>query len=164
MDWRSGKVHHAPARDPPFNPPAGHDDGYEEGEDEESSYGHIPPVAHRNTTYDDANAPFSDENRFRDSDAPTSAGMPGGYGGGGIPAGRPSMDAYGAFSDPAPSGFGNAPPTPPAPASPSAAPAVSRTMQYADPYAVIRANVGAPAGAAPPTSTPPSYESYPGYR
>lgn len=165
MDWRSGRL--TRPRDPPFHPPVEvHEEGYEEGDDEESSYHHIPPVSHRATTYDDNNAqssPFSDNNRFRDSGAPPSAPLGGGYGGGGIPAGRPSMDAYGAFSDPAPSGFGAATPPPP-PDSPSGMPqpAVSRTMQYADPYAAVRASINPPPGAAP--STPPSYETYQGYR
>lgn len=157
MDWRSGRL--TRPRDPPFHPPVEvHEGGYEEGDDEESSYHHIPPVSHRATTYDDSNAqssPFSDNSRFRDSDAPSNA-SPGGYGGGGIPAGRPSMDAYGAFSDPAPSGF--APPSP----SGMPQPAVSRTMQYADPYAAIRSSINPSSEPAP--STPPSYETYQGYR
>jgi len=199
MDWRSGKMAHP--RDPPFYPPVVAEQVFEDGDDEESSYTHIPPVHHRSSTYDDSNAntssPFSDANRFRDSGgAPLSAGPPG-YGGGGlgmVPAGRPSMDAYGAFSDPPPSGFGgsggvspaSAPPPPPPPMSSSGfggappvtssgyggapvspdggAPAVSRTMQYADPYAVVRASIGAPVGGQSESNTPPSYESYQGYR
>ena len=162
MDWRSGRLPRP--RDPPFHPPVEvHEEGYEEDNDEESSYHHIPPVSHRTTTYDDNNAqssPFSDNSRFRDSDVPSSV-LPGGeYGGGGVPAGRPSMDAYGAFSDPAPSGFGSvAPPTSPG-GMPQ--PAVSRTMQYADPYAAVRASINPSLGAA--SSTPPSYETYQGYR
>ena len=42
------------------------------------------------------------------------------------------------------------------------APAVSRTMQYADPYAAVRASIGAPVSEE--ANTPPSYESYQGYR
>lgn len=192
MDWRSGKMAHP--RDPPFYPPAMPEQVFEDGEDEESSYTHIPPVQHHNSTYGDSNAnvnsPFSDANRYRG--APPSASTPG-YAGGGlgaVPAGRPSMDVYGAFSDPPPSGFGgsnggvsptSAPPpmsssgfggAPPmsssgyggaAPVSSNGgggAPAVSRTMQYADPYAAVRASIGTP----PETHTPPSYESYQGYR
>ena len=104
MDWRSGKMAHP--RDPPFHPPVVHEQVFDEGEDEESAYSHIPPVSHRGSAYDDSNAhsPFSDGNRFRDSGAPMSSATPV-YGG--LPAGRPSMDAYGAFSDPPPSGFGN---------------------------------------------------------
>jgi hypothetical protein len=207
MDWRSGKMAHP--RDPPFHPPAVHEQVFDQGEDEESAYSHIPPVSHRGSTYDDPNAnmnsPFADSNRFRDSGAPMSATTPG-YGGGVgsgmmIPAGRPSMDAYGAFSDPPPSGFGNgsggmtpttpapppshmptsssgygapppvtssgyAVPPPPPPVTSSgfagAAP-VSRTMQYADPYAAVRASIGPPASLSD-ASTLPSYESYQGYR
>ncbi len=81
------------------------------------------------------------------------------------------MDAYGAFSDPAPTGFGPASPNysaaspartatgPPIIPEPDLGPRVSRTMQYADPYAAVRASV---AGQAP--SSPPSYENYTGYR
>ena len=97
--------------------------------------------------------------------------------------GRPSMDAYGAFSDPAPSGFGTsrynqaasgytnshstAPSArsnsggPPVLPEPDLGPMVSRTMQYADPYAAVRASIAGGSGS--PTSVPPSYESYQGY-
>ena len=166
MDWRSGKL--AGPRDPPFNPPEAHEEGYayghEEEEEESTAYSSIPPVSQRQTTYDDAGAPaspFADPSRYRDSDATAYSPAPAG-----IPAGRPSMDAYGAFSDPAPSGFGTgspggyAAPAPPASPPPPPQPAVSRTMQYADPYAAVRATIGQPA-----PSTPPSYDGYSsGYR
>jgi hypothetical protein len=80
-------------------------------------------------------------------------------------AGRPSIDAYGAFSDPAPSGYPaitsptrqqSAPRIP----EPDFEPRVSRTMQYADPYAAVRASITQP----PEYSTPPSYEGGGGYR
>jgi hypothetical protein len=74
------------------------------------------------------------------------------------PALRPSMDAYGAFSDPAPSGFGGVSTTYAPPPSDPATPRVSRTMQYADPYAAVRASL------ATSTTSPPSYEPYTGYR
>lgn len=86
------------------------------------------------------------------------------------PASRPSMDAYGAFSDPAPSGFGgvSASYAPAASESGPGAPRVSRTMQYADPYAAVRASLatssGAGAGTGAPAPTSSSYESYTGYR
>jgi len=101
-------------------------------------------------------------------------------------AGRPSMDAYGAFSDPAPSGFGTsrynqvtndyphsystAPPVrsnavgPPILPEPDLGPMVSRTMQYADPYAAVRASIAGQQGGSPTSAVPPSYESYQGYR
>lgn len=96
------------------------------------------------------------------------------------------MDAYGAFSDPAPSGFGSSTqgyaPAPTgytggyASASPSrtgtappilpepdmGGPMVSRTMQYADPYAAVRASIAG--GSTSPTGRPPSYDGYAGYR
>ncbi|KAF7978838.1 hypothetical protein HWV62_44639 [Athelia sp. TMB] len=135
MDWRSGKL--AGPRDPPFNPPEAHEEGYayghEEEEEESTAYSSIPPVSQRQTTYDDTGAaasPFADPSRYRDSDATAYSPAPAG-----IPAGRPSMDAYGAFSDPAPSGFGTGSPggyavPAPAPATPPPPPqpAVSRTM------------------------------------
>jgi hypothetical protein len=91
------------------------------------------------------------------------------------------MDAYGAFSDPAPSGFGTAlynqaangyttlphlegPPILPEPDL--GGPMVSRTMQYADPYAAVRATIAGQQGPVSPTSVlpPPSYDTYVGYR
>ncbi|KAG6334110.1 hypothetical protein ID866_4972 [Astraeus odoratus] len=138
----------------------------------------IPSVATatpRQSTYDDsngANSPFSDSNRFSGAfsaaPAPASTVYPNsgyrnsGYSGYSTPpaaTSRHSVDAYGAFSDPSPTGFGGAtssyalPPT----ADPNT-PRVSRTMQYADPYAAVRASISAST-----TSTaPPSY-TYTGY-
>lgn len=75
---------------------------------------------------------------------------------------RQSFDAYGAFSDPAPSGFASAN-TPPAFAPPSSPPPenprVSRTMQYADPYARVRDAVSG-TGSPPPAQGYSSYTSY----
>ncbi|KAG1781804.1 hypothetical protein EV702DRAFT_1073515 [Suillus placidus] len=81
-------------------------------------------------------------------------------------ASRPSMDAYGAFSDPAPSGFGgvSASYAPTASETGSGAPKVSRTMQYADPYAAVRASLATSAGTGAPAPTGSSYEPYTGYR
>lgn len=185
-DWRSGKL--SGPRDPPFAPPSAQEEGYayshEEEEEEDTAYSSIPPVSQRQTTYEDNGSPFADPaaGRYRDSDATAYSGAPT------LPpisAGRPSMDAYGAFDDPAPSGFGPGSPggygqsapqsgygqaapqtayaapapnyaaPPPAPATPPA-PAVSRTMQYADPYAAVRATIGQPQAPA----TPPTYDAY----
>lgn len=68
------------------------------------------------------------------------------------------MDAYGAFDDPTPSGY-DQPYQPP----------VSRTMQIADPYAAVKANLGAGNGVGhnPPVLPPlPNYNDtgYSGYR
>jgi len=139
VDWRNGKS--IPRRDPNFNPPAqmyAHEEFEEDDDDEESRYNvpmhvsstqppQLPPF--RQSTAEDVTSPFSDANQYQPA------------------AGRPSMDAYGAFSDPAPSGFGSTSPTTPT--------GVSRTMQYADPYAAVRATISNP--------QPPSYE-YQGYR
>ncbi|KAF8636808.1 hypothetical protein AX17_003246 [Amanita inopinata Kibby_2008] len=179
--WRTGKL--AASRDPTFIPP--HDD---EGDDEESTHNSISPanrpafmVAAADNRYDNPgviNSTFEDPNRY--SSATAYSGYP--TSGTSVPSSipRPSMDAYGAFSDPAPSGFINTPaaasnyaasnsvqnhpPIQPAPSntSPSvlfnsnAAPRVSRTMQYADPYAAVRTSLAG-------QGSPPSYESYSGY-
>ncbi|KAH7106457.1 hypothetical protein BKA62DRAFT_687206 [Auriculariales sp. MPI-PUGE-AT-0066] len=83
----------------------------------------------------DATSPFDDSNRYSGYSAPT----------------RQSMDPYGAFNDDAPSGYDN-----------GEAPGVSRTMQYADPYAAARGRVaqGSPQGG--PQSGPPGYDNYGG--
>ncbi|KAG8213158.1 hypothetical protein J3R82DRAFT_11566 [Butyriboletus roseoflavus] len=135
----------------------------------------LPPAATapRRSIHDNSDVtslPFADSNRWSavtpTTTAPSatayssSAPRSNGYVTPPAAASRPSLDAYGAFSDPAPSGFGGvsssfAPPT----AGDSNAPRISRTMQYADPYAAVRASLAA-SGHAPP----PSYESYSGYR
>lgn len=135
LDWRSGKSDLR--RDPNFNPPAemhAHED--DDDDDDESRYEHVssnapqlPPM--RRTTAEELSSPFSDEHRYRPDAEPKP---------------RPSIDTYGAFSDPAPSGFG-APPSP----------GVSRTMQYADPYAAVRASLGN-APPMPQPAPPPTYE------
>jgi len=151
-DWRDGKLEGPRPRDPPFTrPPTDHGHIDEEEGDEESIYQQVrsPRPTASNRVEDNSNtpnSPFADTNRY-------TAG-----------ASRPSMDAYGAFSDPAPSGFGssNQPPVLP---EVDVGPRVSRTMQYADPYAAVRAQIAAgdaPAGTATPP--PPGYESYQGYR
>ncbi|KAL1745770.1 hypothetical protein HDZ31DRAFT_62857 [Schizophyllum fasciatum] len=164
--WRSGKLHTGP-RDPPFQrPDVDEDDEFDGRPDEESSYHQIPPVRTSvatapTTRYDNSSSPtspFSDNNRYQP--ASNFAAAP-------PAAARPSMDAYGAFSDPAPTGFGASPggaqgysPSgPPVLPEPDVGPRVSRTMQYADPYAAVRASlVGGQ------QTTPPTYESYTGYR
>ena len=130
-------------------------------------------AAPRQSTYDNsdaANSPFADSNRWSTATTTTAApnttaytsGAPrtSGYVTPPAAVSRQSLDAYGAFSDPAPSGFGGVSSSfaPPAAGDPNA-PRVSRTMQYADPYAAVRASLAA-SGHAPP----PSYESYSGYR
>lgn len=151
-DWRSGKLHSP--RDPPFTRPAGRD---EDDYDEESGFTTIPPP--RSNTYDNSDSPASPsaDSHARPSSGytPTPPSFPSGPA-----AGRPSMDAYGAFSDPAPSGFGTGGYTPtgavPTIPEPEFGARVSRTMQYADPYAAVRASI-AGGGQNPPG--PPSYES-----
>lgn len=157
-DWRSGKGGLRP-RDPPFEHPT--EDLEYEDEDEESSY---HPTEARRSRYDeppaDANTPYS-ENRYSNPPPPsippmsfTPSPAQGGYS---SPTNsRPSMDVYGAFSDPAPSGY--SPGAGPAQTQEQQDPRLSRTMQYADPYAAIRATINPPpqppAQSVPP---PPSY-------
>ncbi|KAI0788027.1 hypothetical protein C8Q74DRAFT_1255423 [Fomes fomentarius] len=172
LDWRNNKTHRP--RDPPFTHPVEASEGsiYEragdrddDGSDEEAGH---KPYSDSNTPY----SPFSDANRL--SGVPTNSSStnvsyqsPSAPAfGSSQPASRPSIDAYGAFSDPAPSGFAGGF------AAPNSNPRVSRTMQYADPYAAVRAsiaggspgavsgNVTPPAGGAPP----PGYSSYGDYR
>ncbi|KAJ8579271.1 hypothetical protein M405DRAFT_939214 [Rhizopogon salebrosus TDB-379] len=148
LDWRAGK----PPRDPSFTRP---DADVEEGEEEEWEEGDhsYQPVANTIPTY----PPDSSTNRTSAySTAPTTTTAP--TTSTNYPASRPSMDAYGAFSDPAPSGFGGVSTTYAPPPSDPATPRVSRTMQYADPYAAVRALL------ATSTTSPPSYEPYTGYR
>ncbi|KAF5382012.1 hypothetical protein D9615_004185 [Tricholomella constricta] len=171
LDWRSGKLHTAHPRDPPFaRPESTHPD--DDVDQDDDDYTHVPRPAQQtqqfpshsqafqqppggyspsssspSTTappalrYDpDPASPFADPNPYTPS-YPTPTPAPA--------AGRPSMDAYGAFSDPAPTGFAGA----------GQEPRVSRTMQYADPYSAVRASVqGSGVGG------PPSYEGYGGYR
>ncbi|KIK63222.1 hypothetical protein GYMLUDRAFT_41546 [Collybiopsis luxurians FD-317 M1] len=178
INWRQGKL--LGPRDPPFERPT--DDEYQVGqthdEDEDEDFTHIPPVqnAAANSGAPAGENPFNDSNRYSaaSSGAPTysyaaaSSYTP--------PASRPSMDAYGAFSDPPPSGFGTASParasaTPPSLPQPDLGPQVSRTMQYADPYAAVRASLAsgqqrqqAAANTSPdPYGATPAYD-YTGYR
>jgi len=153
MDWRAGKA--SRPRDPPFTRPAEVDD-YDDAADEESAYNR--PVGHRDSTIDHARpepnnyspaAPSIPPISFPDHSTPPP--QPGGYTSP-SPTSRPSMDVYGAFSDPVPSGYSNSNPySPPDPNR------VSRTMQYADPYAAVRASIN------PQQQGPPSYGHDDGY-
>ncbi|KAG2018088.1 hypothetical protein CC2G_007538 [Coprinopsis cinerea AmutBmut pab1-1] len=196
MEWRSGKL--TPHRDPPFTRPTMQQASEDLDEEDEAGFTHIQaPVRNDGSRYNEDHSspttgaspnPFNDPHRYASPSHQSS-----------IPAaGRPSMDAYGAFSDPAPTGFGNtsyggggaavpgsyasdtgygggpgyvSPPrvstsaAPPVLPEPDMGPRVSRTMQYADPYAAVRASIaGAQGGAAAPPTAPPSYENYGGYR
>lgn len=166
--WRTGRLN--ASRDPTFIPPRINDD--DDTYDEESTHtsiraprstSAIVPVA-EDDVYDSsnqANSPFADPHRH--SSATAYSGYPAATSAV-PPPGRPSLDAYGAFSDPAPSGFVNlsgfsTEPTQSSPPSlpiPDLGPRVSRTMQYADPYAAVRASIAE-------QGSPPSYESYSGY-
>lgn len=161
MDWRKNK--NRGPRDPPFAHPEVPAD-YVSQEDEESLY---RQPSRKSTYVDDrdeepAQSPFSDEHRYSGVPSLNNNNTP--YNSGAPPQlPRPSFDAYGAFSDPAPSGFA------PSGGSPTdGGPRISRTMQYADPYAAVRATV---ASAGQTTAPPPapgysSYDQYPntGYR
>ncbi|KAG2353840.1 hypothetical protein BDR07DRAFT_1342311 [Suillus spraguei] len=173
IDWRSGNLT-TPPRDPPFTRPAVDIEEGEEVEEveEEEEGGHsYQPVATNTaptilqSTYDNSNAsasPFADSNRLS---TPTTTTAPTASTNIGYAASRPSMDAYGAFSDPAPSGFGgvSASYAPTSSEPGSGAPKVSRTMQYADPYAAVRASLATSTGTGAPAPKS-SYEPYTGYR
>jgi hypothetical protein len=187
MDWRSGKL--IAARDPPFiRPQVVHEEegveGVEEEEEEEedASHSHLPPVrqsiassppnAYANSNL--SQSPFADSNRYS-GHSQIPASTPSVYTPAPQAAGRQSMDAYGAFSDPAPSGFGTyqynqvansyATPRnvegPPILPEPDLGPMVSRTMQYADPYAAVRRTIaGQQQGSPTSVLPPPSYVEY----
>lgn len=184
LTWRKGKARRP--RDPPFNPPVGSEQGvYDELEEEEdeSTYGRPVPLRGGSTH---AESPFGDNAAANRNSQASSYTLPpvGGVGSfnpsaissaaGSIPAARSSVDAYGAFSDPAPTGYGGAPPVQQqtfgaASGLDNMSPGgVSRTMQYADPYAAVRASIaGAPAPSTystPGSGGPPSYTEYTGYR
>lgn len=123
------------------------------------------------TTY----LPPTNTNRFSTADssanrtsaystAPTTTTAPTTSTNAAYPTSRPSMDAYGAFSDPAPSGFGgvSASYAPTASEPGSGAPKVSRTMQYADPYVAVREPLASGADAPAPTKS--TYEPYTRYQ
>jgi len=131
-EWRLGKVRGRP-RDPPFTNPVEHS---HEGSDTASYYpGRTTQIRRALTDVDEEEepqSPFHDPPQTRYAPGGASAVSPGGA------AGRQSMDTYGAFSDPAPTGYNDPPEGP------------SRTMQYADPYAAVRANIGPRVTEAPP--------------
>ncbi|KAH9838689.1 uncharacterized protein C8Q71DRAFT_752484 [Rhodofomes roseus] len=151
MHWRSGKS--TRPRDTPFTHPAEFSEvASHEGDDygdEESQYNPKP-------VDDDARSPFADSPYTPPSFPAAPAGS---YTAPGQP--RPSIDAYGAFSDPPPSGFG----APGTATPPPEGPRLSRTMQYADPYAAVRATIAAGQGQRNSTasSNPPVYNNYSGY-
>jgi hypothetical protein len=145
--WRNNKG--LRPRDPPFEPPfdpasdsrgesrpvSTIDQDHDEDDDEESQYGHVPQLNDNAAT-----SPFSDANRAR----PYS-----GYSAGSATTGpRASVDNYGAFNDPVPSGYGASAPDfgQASGLAGNASAGVSRTMQYADPYAAVRASIAGSAG------------------
>ena len=159
MHWRNHKA--SRPRDPPFEPPfdtssdargearpVSSHDHEDDDEDEESQYGQVPQLNDNNP-----NSPFSDANRanaarpYSDYSSASATTGP-----------RASVDNYGAFNDPVPSGYGGASFGQASGLAGAASPAgVSRTMQYADPYAAVRASIagtsagsaGTPAGPVP---------------
>ncbi|KAI0350032.1 hypothetical protein OH77DRAFT_1431424 [Trametes cingulata] len=175
LDWRNGKS--SRPRDPPFTHPVEASEGSEytrannnddDYSDEEAQ--HKPFSDNSNTAY----SPFSDTNRLSGAPSTTAASS---YQppvstpfASSQAAPRPSLDAYGAFSDPAPTGFAGGFAAPPQVVDDT--PRVSRTMQYADPYAAVRASIASgqsvpgSGGVTPPSGgpPPPGYSSYGGYR
>ncbi|EIW84172.1 hypothetical protein CONPUDRAFT_49632 [Coniophora puteana RWD-64-598 SS2] len=150
IDWRRGNLRPAARpRDPPFTQPD-LEEGSEPEEEPEETGAYQPVTAPApSSRYDNSNtmsSPFADSNRYSGAAGSGYATPPS--------APRQSIDAYGAFSDPAPSGFGGVSHNyAPAAADSAEPPQVSRTMQYADPYAAVRASLGAQQG-------PPSYSGY----
>ncbi|PVG00986.1 hypothetical protein CPB86DRAFT_805457 [Serendipita vermifera] len=131
QEWRTGKTIYKP-EDPPFSLPSQRVPQHDEDDAD-------PYTRRRQTTEEDEyeheqRSPFNDNNRYADYNNP---------------AGRPSMDAYGAFSDPNPSGYGRTQQYEQPPQS-------SRTMQYADPYAAVRASIHG--SSSPPMPQPGQYE------
>ncbi|EJD49670.1 hypothetical protein AURDEDRAFT_112490 [Auricularia subglabra TFB-10046 SS5] len=146
-NWRRGKHTYNTARDPPFTHPEDPSQDYDEEGDPYTRPTRVTDSAPR--IPDEVTSPFDDSNRYSGYSAPS----------------RQSMDPYGAFNDDAPTGYA-APPRPtvaPAPAIPGPASpvGVSRTMQYADPYAAVRGRIAQGSSPAPQIPQPPSYE-YPG--
>jgi len=148
MDWRSGKS--SRPRDPPFTRPTDVEEDYDDAVDEESAYNR--PVGHRDSTVERARPeesrysstpPSLPPISFPDSSTPTPIPQSGGYT---SSTSRPSMDVYGAFSDPDPSSYSN-----PNPYSQPESNRMSRTMQYADPYAAVRASITPPEQPGPPS-------------
>ena len=142
MDWRSGKA--SRPLDPPFNAPPV---SYEDAPDDESAYNR--PVGHRDSAIDSASPRLDEYSSIPPSIPPISSPdgstpQPGHYT---SSASRPSMEVYGAFSDPVPSSYSNLNPY-----SQTESNRVSRTMQYADPYAAVKASLQPP-----PPPGPPSY-------
>lgn len=150
LEWRAGKS--SRPRDPPFTRPAEVEEEYDDAADGDSAYNH--PVDHRDPAIDQARPEVNNYSSavpsippisFPDNSTPAYVPQPAGYT---SPTSRPSMDVYGAFSDPVPSGYSNSNPySPPEPNR------MSRTMQYADPYAAVRASI-----TPPQQPGPPSYE------
>ncbi|KAF9024957.1 hypothetical protein BDZ89DRAFT_1068736 [Hymenopellis radicata] len=157
LEWRRGGgkasfKHGRKPQDPPFTAPDDHEavNNYDEDEDDT-----VSPIRGPQSKPQD---PFSDTNRYS---RPVSTAYSS------EPAGRQSIDAYGAFEDSAPSGYSPggygapsayAPPVLPEPDfGPRAG--VSRTMQYAaeDPYAKVKATIQ---GGSPQ----PGYNNYSNYR
>jgi len=142
LDWRHGRSTYntTQPRDPPFTHP-------EDAPMEEDEEAYPRRTPQRISTLppqlpDEVGSPFGDER---------AVAMP-----------RPSMDAYGAFNDPAPTGYGEG-------GAVSPGGARSRTMQfaeYADPYAAVRGRLAQGTGSPVPVGgpPPPQYDYGGGYR
>ena len=148
-EWREGKVRGTRARDPPFTVPVDHSHEESDG----SSYypadrpvrGGPRPLSDVHEDEEGPHSPFTDQHQVPYGGLHAPQGMPA--------APRQSLDQYGAFSDPVPTGY-------------DASPQISRTMQYADPYAAraaadpytrVRESIGRPID--PSVPPPPNYSS-----
>ncbi|CCL98395.1 uncharacterized protein FIBRA_00390 [Fibroporia radiculosa] len=145
LDWRNGKSMRP--RDPPFSHPTEFSEVETRMEEEEGEFDDEESQYHKPADNSDAlQSPFADGYA-----PPTSTYAP-------PTLPRPSIDAYGAFSDPPPTGFGTGGGTSPSPAADT--PRVSRTMQYADPYAAVRATLTSGQQHGGSGAPPPGYSTY----
>ena len=163
QEWRTGRTVYRP-EDPPFTlppqPVVHHNQTSSTDDTDPYSSRRRDTATEEDEDEDEGRSPFADEvahNTAYNTGLGGGPGVPGGrYAGYGNAPGRPSMDAYGAFSDPNPSGYGGYGGY----GGGGRQPEISRTMQYADPYAAVQASIHSNT---PPPGLPQS-PVYGGYR
>ena len=155
QEWRTGKTIYRP-EDPPFALPSAPIAHHDDDDTDPYTQRRRQETTEEDDEYDDSRSPFADAHG-----SGAAGGRYAGYGNAPVAAGRPSMDAYGAFSDPSPSGYGGyggAGGGGGARPQQYNQPDVSRTMQYADPYAAVRASIHT--NTPPPMPQPPPFDGY----